>query len=95
MDRTVITEDDLTKLSRQLTVSMGDFMVLFKYFGVTMFLLLMYLLSKQIIEKNAGSISMVKILGYSNGEIGGLYIVATTAAVVVSLHFPFRYAIIY
>lgn len=82
---TIITEDDLTKISRQLTVSMGDFMLVFQYFGVIMFLLLMYLLSKQIIEKNAGSISMVKILGYSNGEIGGLYIVATTISVVLSL----------
>lgn len=82
---TVITQEDLTKISRQLTVSMGDFMVLFEYFGVVMFLLLMYLLSKQIIEKNAGAISMVKILGYSNGEIGGLYIIATTVAVVISL----------
>lgn len=82
---TVITEEDLTKISRQLTVSMGDFMVLFNYFGIAMFLLLMYLLSKQIIEKNAGAISMVKILGYTNGEIGGLYIIATTVAVVASL----------
>lgn len=82
---TIITEDDLTKLSRQLTVSMGDFMVIFKYFGIIMFLLLMYLLSKQIIEKNAGSISMVKILGYYNSEIGGLYIIATTIAVMLSL----------
>lgn len=82
---TIITEDNLTKLSRQLTVSMGDFMVVFNYFGVMMFLLLMYLLSKQVIEKNAGAISMVKILGYSNGEIGGLYIIATTIAVVISL----------
>lgn len=81
----IVTEDDLTKISRQLTVSMGDFMLLFQYFGVIMFLLLMYLLSKQIIEKNAQSISMTKILGYSNGEIGGLYITATTIAVVVSL----------
>lgn len=83
--RTVITENDLTKLSRQLTVSMGDFMVLFEYFGMAMFLLLMYLLSKQIIEKNAGAISMVKILGYSNREIGSLYIAATTIVVVFSL----------
>lgn len=80
-----VTEDDLTKISRQLTVSTGDFMLLFRYFGVIMFLLLMYLLSKQIIEKNAQSISMTKILGYSNGEIGGLYITATTIAVIVSL----------
>ena len=47
--------------------------------------LLMYLLSKQIIEKNAQSISMTKILGFKNGEIGGLYIVATSIMVVISL----------
>lgn len=81
----VITEEDLTKLSTQLKVSMGDFFVLFEYFGMIMFLLLMYLLSKQIIEKNSQSISMVKILGFTNGEIGGLYIVATSIVVVASL----------
>ena|GEM_PF-873270 len=47
--------------------------------------LLMYLLSKQIIEKNAQSISMTKILGFKNGEIGGLYIAATSIMVVISL----------
>ncbi len=81
----VITEDDLTKVSQQLKVSMGDFMLLFQYFGAIMFLLLMYLLSKQIIEKNAQSISMVKILGFYNTEIGSLYIVATSIVVLISL----------
>ena len=32
---------------------------------------MIYLLSKIIIEKNAQSISMAKILGYTNGEISG------------------------
>ena len=45
----------------------------------------MYILSKQIIEKNAKSISIVKILGFRNGEIGGLYVVATSIVVVLSL----------
>jgi putative ABC transport system permease protein len=81
----VITKDDMTKVSRQLKVSMGDFMGLFDVFGVIMFVLLMYLLSKQIIEKNAQSISMVKILGFSDSEIGRLYIVATSFVVIVSL----------
>lgn len=80
-----ITQKDLTKISSQLKVSMGNFMVLFQYFGVIMFLLMMYLLSKQIIEKNAQSISMVKILGYTGGEIGGLYIAATSIVVILSL----------
>ena len=34
-------------------------------FAIAIFLVLIYLLSKIIIEKNAQSISMVKILGYS------------------------------
>ena len=64
---------------------MGEMMYILKYFGIIMFVLLMYLLSKQIIEKNAQSISMTKILGFKNGEIGGLYIVATSIMVVISL----------
>jgi putative ABC transport system permease protein len=82
---TIVTQEDMTKISRQLKVSMGDFIKLFGAFGVVMFILLMYLLAKQIIEKNAQSISMAKILGFTNGEIGGLYIVATSIVVVISL----------
>ena len=62
---TVITEDDLTKTSRQLKLSMGEVMNLFLVFGVIMSVLLIYLLSKIIIEKNTVSISMTKILGYT------------------------------
>jgi putative ABC transport system permease protein len=81
----IITKEDMTKVSRQIKVSMGSFMKLFNYFGAIMFMLLMYLLSKQIIEKNAQSISMAKILGFSNTEIGRLYIAATSIVVVLSL----------
>jgi putative ABC transport system permease protein len=82
---TIITKEDMTKISRQLKVSMGDFMVLFGVFGVIMFVLLMFILSKQIIEKNAQSISMTKILGFRNTEIGGLYIMTCSIVVLVSL----------
>ena len=68
---TTITEDDLTKTSRQFILSIGGIMTLFTSFGVIMFVLIIYLLSKIIIEKNPKSISMVKILGYTNGEIAG------------------------
>ena len=62
---TEITVDDLTKVSRQLTRSMGNMMNIFVVFGVIMYVLIIYLLSKIIIEKNAQSISMAKILGYT------------------------------
>lgn len=82
---TKITADDLTKTTRQLKVSMGELMDLFLVFGVAVFLLVIYLLSKLIIEKNARSISMTKILGYTDGEINKLYVWMTSAVVVVSL----------
>ncbi|XCP85702.1 FtsX-like permease family protein [Roseburia hominis] len=81
----VIDAEALTKISRQLTVSMGGMMNLVNGFAVIMFMILIYLLSRVIIEKNAQSISMTKILGYTNGEIGRLYIVSTTIVVIVFL----------
>lgn len=80
-----ITEDDLTKTSRQLNVSMGQMFYLINIFAVVLFVILIYLLTKLIIEKNTNSISMVKILGYNNGEIAMLYLMATTWVVVISI----------
>lgn len=82
---TKITRDDLTKTSRQMIHSMGNMTTLFVGFGVIMFILIIYLLSKIIIEKNTQSISMTKILGYTGGEISGLYIMSTAIVVAVSL----------
>ena len=85
MIATVITKDDLTKTSRQLRISMGNMMVIFQVFGVVMFMMIIYLLAKIIIEKNAQSISMTKILGYNNSEINGLYVTVTSIVVLISI----------
>ncbi len=82
---TVITEKDLTKVVTQMQVSMSEFVKVYKALGVVIFLLIMYILTKQIIERNAKSISMSKILGFSDIEIGRLYLVITSIMVVVSL----------
>lgn len=81
----VVDLEALTKVSRQLTVSMGSMMNLVKGFAIAIFIVLIYLLSKIIIEKNTQSISMAKILGYTNGEIGKLYIWSTTIVVMICL----------
>ena len=82
---TVITEKDLTKVVTQMQVSMTEFVKVFKALGVVIFLLVMFILTKQIIEKNSKSVSMAKILGFSDSEIGKLYIVITSFVVVASL----------
>lgn len=81
----VIDLDALTKISRQLDVSMGSMMGLINGFAIMIYMVLIYLLSKIIIERNAQSISMVKILGYTNGEISRLYIFSTSIVVVICL----------
>ena len=62
---------------------MGQMMWLMCGFAILIFVVLLYLLSKIIIEKNAQSISMTKILGYSGKEIAGLYILPTSIVVVL------------
>lgn len=85
----VIDLDSLSKISRQLNVSMGSMMYLLDGFSIVLFMILIYLLSKIIIEKNAQSISMTKILGYSDREISSLYLLSTTIMVVVFLLLSF------
>ncbi len=82
---TVITDADLTKISDQMHNSMGNFMELYKGFGAIMLALLMYLMTKQVIEKNMQSIAMTKILGFRNGEIAKLYLIITSFVVIASL----------
>lgn len=82
---TVIDLEALTKVSRQLDVSMGNMMGLVNGFAIMIYMIVIYLLSKIIIEKNAQSISMTKILGYTNGEISRLYIMSTMVVVIIEL----------
>lgn len=80
-----ITLDDLTSASDQLTDSMGDVFKLFTAFSVILFVLLIYLLAKIVIDKNAKQISMMKILGYKTREINRAYNVPTGIMVMVSI----------
>lgn len=85
----VIDLEALTKVSRQMDVSMGSMMGLVNGFAVMIYMIIIYLLSKLIIEKNAQAISMTKILGYTNGEISRLYILSTMLVVIVELLISF------
>ena len=81
----ILDKEAFSGFADQLWKSFADFMGPVRWFGVIMFVLMVYLLAKQIIERNAVSISMAKILGFTGGEIGGLYIVSTSFVVVASL----------
>ena len=80
-----VTKTDYTKSSRQLKQSMGNMMSIFWVLGVAVFMLVIYLLAKIIIEKNSQSISIAKILGYEKKEINRIYIHTTTLVTILSL----------
>ncbi|MBQ9415856.1 MAG: FtsX-like permease family protein [Clostridia bacterium] len=80
-----VTLADLTAASDQLTSSMGDVFRLFTLFSVILFALLIYLLAKIVIERNARQIAMMKILGYKVREINRAYNLPTGIMVMISL----------
>ena len=80
---TTITEDDVLKISRQLDHSIGSYMKYFRVVCIILSAVLIYLLTKIIIEKNENAISMVKILGYENKEISSLYLTSTTIMIIL------------
>jgi len=80
----VITQDDILKMAAQLDHSMGAYMLYFQYLCVLLSAVLLFLLTKVIVERNEKSISMIKILGYTNGEVVKLYLVTTTIVVIIS-----------
>lgn len=81
---TVITKEDITKMCDQLDHSMGSYMTYFQVLCILLSVVLIYLLTKLIIEKNENAISMTKILGYENREIARLYLLSTTIVLVIA-----------
>ena len=86
---TTITDKDMTKLADQLKHSMGQMFRLLQGFAIFLFIMVVYLLTKIILEKNSTSISMIKILGYQDKEIGSLYLIATSWVVILSVLISF------
>ena len=81
----VLTPDEMSKMSDQMQDSMGGIMRMMIYMVVPVYYVLMYLLTKTVIDRSARSISYMKVFGYHNLEIDGLYILAITVTVVASM----------
>ncbi len=77
-----ITLDDLIVVSNQLSDSMGKVFVIFT---VILFVLLIFLLAKIVIEKNQSQISMLKIIGYDTFNINKIYNITTGIITILSV----------
>lgn len=81
----VITPKDMIELGDQMTSSFSQMAPLCLGIAVIIYLVLMYLLTKIVIDKNAICISFMKVFGYDKKEIRRLYLRSTTIVVLVSL----------
>ena len=80
-----ITPDKMLSMSDQMQESMSSIMEAIVIMVVPIYLVLIYLLTKTVIDRSARSISYMKVFGYRNLEIDGLYVRAITVTVVASL----------
>lgn len=97
-----ITRADMVGAAKQMMLSFEGVLQLINIFSVVIYMILMYILTKIVIEKNAIPISFMKVFGYNYKEIGKLYLNATTVTVFVSLIvcipvevFCFKYILVY
>ena len=82
---TEITPDQMLSVAAQLQDSMGTMAQSLLYAVVPLFLILIYLLTKTVIDRSARSISYMKVFGYRDREISKLYIRSISVTVLVSL----------
>ncbi|NLK94850.1 MAG: ABC transporter permease [Clostridiales bacterium] len=80
-----ITTEDMVKLGEQMTTSFGEIAGMCIVIAVLIYVILIYLLTKVVIDKNAINISFMKVFGYDNKEINKLYLQATSIVVLISL----------
>ncbi|MDO4850922.1 MAG: FtsX-like permease family protein [Actinomycetota bacterium] len=79
------TPVDVDKIAEQMRTSYGDVMDLVLDLSIPIFVILIYLLTKTVIDRSARSISYMKVFGYRNREIDRLYLRSITVAVIASL----------
>lgn len=80
-----ITRSDMVGAAKQMMQSFDGVMQMVNIFSIAIYMILMYILTKTVIEKNALAISYMKVFGYNSKEIGNLYLKATTITVLISL----------
>ncbi|MBP3892472.1 MAG: ABC transporter permease [Atopobiaceae bacterium] len=82
---TDITPEAMSSSADQMQESFGDMMSMVVAFAIPVYLILVYLLTKTVIDRSSRYISYMKVFGYHNPEISRLYVRAITVTVMVSL----------
>lgn len=80
-----ITKNDVSKIGEQMAKSFSQMIPIMTSVSIIIYLVVMYILTKLVIDRNAGNMSFLKVMGYNDKEIKKLYLNATTLVVIGSL----------
>ncbi len=80
-----ISREDMLGAASQMMDSFSTVIQLVNIFSVAVYIIMIYILTRVVIEKNSLSISYMKVFGYNKKEIRKLYLTSTSIVVALSL----------
>ena len=83
--QSVVTRSDLVKINEQMTQAFSQLLPVLTSVSIAIYLVVLYILTRLVTDRNAISMSFLKVMGYTVKEIRSLYLHATTLVVLASL----------
>lgn len=83
--QSVVTRSDLVKINEQMTQAFSQLLPVLTSVSIAIYLVVLYILTRLVIDRNAISMSFLKVMGYTAKEIRSLYLHATSLVVLASL----------
>lgn len=81
----IVTPEDMARAGDQMLSTFGQMAYICMGAAIVIYLVVIYILTKIVVDKNTQNISFMKVMGYQDKEIKRLYLSATTIAVLGSL----------
>lgn len=88
---TTITRDDVLKIGQQMIESFSQVIPIMTAVAIIIYLVVMYILTKLVLDRNASYMSFLKVMGYDDQEISKVYLKATTLVVIFSLLISYQF----
>lgn len=88
-----LTKDKIADSARQMKTLMASLIVMLTFVGIVCYIIVMFMLTKMVIDKNALNISLLKVFGYKNKEVNKLYLSQTEVIIIMSviIFIPLQY----
>ncbi|MBR6218887.1 MAG: ABC transporter permease [Eubacterium sp.] len=91
----LVTREKIADSAKQMKSLMASLIVMLTLVGIVCYVIVMFMLTKMVIEKNALNISLLKVFGYRNKEVNKLYLSMTEIMIIAAivLFLPLQYFI--